>query len=194
MDVHTHSTARRRYAQLRRALRETVHVLHDQGKIPDPVADIALRVREYVAAETCAMAWTCARWGELPSIDWARAKEMRPPMVTMTKVRDTRYAPAPPTETRDQWRRVALPVALPHRSRRTVAQAILTRMEDIGLWPPRRTKRGTHSLRHLTASAMEWRGDDRDAIMRRLGHAEASTTAAYIHRKEEWRPPSQPSR
>jgi len=131
--------------------------------------------------------WTAARWSELATIDWSRCAEMKSALISMGKVGRDRPTPAPPPEARQAWERVEVPIALPHQSRRTVAKAVRGGLRQMGLRPPTGVQRGTHAVRHLIASAMEWAGAEREEIARRLGHRGPGISAEYIHDKAAWR-------
>lgn len=182
-----HQTERyRRRRRLERALLSTIKADSEYGVMPELLWTFVKDVRRPARPEAAALMFACCRWGELATIDWSRVAEGERATITMSKVGASRRGPAAHAASMDDWRETEHPIVLPHQSRRTVADAIRRRLVDMTMVWPSSVKKGTHLIRHLTASAMWWDGYQLEDIAEVLGHARTMSTQHYIHDPEAW--------
>lgn len=186
----SYDQARRRHHALRLAILSTVDLLCDRGAIAPICARLVEETPRVAQAEVGALVWTACRWSELNTIDWLHTARTGEVFLSMPKVREQRRAPAAPLEYLPQWEAITDATTLPHHSRKVVSHHLHVAFGRMEIRPPAGIKPGTHSVRHLTATAMNAEGADLEEISDRLGHQNPESTRRYIHSIPDWRPGS----
>lgn len=185
-DVHSFYQTRARHTRLRQALKRMVTAARPSDGIPEPCRQLLMAAPRVGKAELGALILAACRWSELATIDWSHLVQHRSAIVSQPKTESTKRITVPHRVGREILEHVRTPVQLPLHSRKRVQSCIEKAFHDSPIAPPRGVKRGTHAVRHLTASALHWSGWEREEIADRLGHHDPDSTTAYIHTKEDW--------
>jgi len=181
-----HDVHRIQRARLRAAVERSVRKQRERGAVPGPAAKLVERVAKHVTPEVGLLVWTACRWGELQTLDVGRLQDNRQAWIWQSKVGAWRSTPRLTTGEAERWRSVADDIQIPDQSRKRVSRWIRRALRGMGWQPPRSVLAGTHLVRHVTASALAWRGWDVGEIADRLGHSDTQTTTEYIHSAAAW--------